>query len=111
MAVDAFPGLGRTTSVPAFARDFHQWEIGEPGPFTSQGHERIPVCRVGLTGDTGMKDLNRAMREFFGRPGQGRDSTAQFGRPVLDCVLSCDVRLVVLDARLRRSRTSSFLIT
>lgn len=46
---------------------------------------------------TGMKDLNRAMQEFFGHPGQGRGTTAQFGRRVLDCVLSCDVRLVVLD--------------
>lgn len=71
MAVDAFPGLGKTTSVLAFARDFHQREIEESGPFTSQGHERIPVCRVGLTGNTGMKDLNRAMLEFFGHPGQG----------------------------------------
>ncbi|MFD7131043.1 hypothetical protein [Streptomyces sp. NPDC059894] len=53
VAVDAFPGLGKTTSVLAFARDFHQREIEESGPFTSQGHERIPVCRVGLTGNTG----------------------------------------------------------
>ncbi|MFC9293240.1 AAA family ATPase [Streptomyces sp. NPDC057011] len=97
VAVDAFPGLGKTTSVLAFARDFHQREIEESGAFTSQGHERIPVCRVGLTGNTGMKDLNRAMLEFFGHPGQMRGTTAQFGRRVLDCVLSCDVRLVVLD--------------
>ncbi|WP_234021247.1 hypothetical protein [Streptomyces sp. 142MFCol3.1] len=54
VAVDAFPGLGKTTSVLAFARDFHQREIEESGAFTSQGHERIPVCRVGLTGNTGM---------------------------------------------------------
>ncbi|MGW1671093.1 AAA family ATPase [Streptomyces sp. NPDC002324] len=101
VAVDAFPGLGKTTSVLAFARDFHQREIEESGPFTSQGHERILVCRVGLTGNTGMKDLTdfrreRAMLEFFGHPGQ-EGTTAQFGRRVLDCVLSCDVRLVVLD--------------
>lgn len=51
VAVDAFPGLGKTTSVLAFARDFHRREIAERGRFTDQGHERWPVCRVGLTGD------------------------------------------------------------
>lgn len=97
VAVDAFPGLGKTTSVLAFARDFHQREIAEAGEFTPQGHERIPVCRVGLTGNTGIKDLNRGMLEFFGHPGGNRGTTAQFGRRVLDCVLSCEVRLLVLD--------------
>lgn len=59
VAVDAFPGLGKTTAVLAFAREFHRREIAEHGAFTAQGHERWPVCRVGLTGNTGMKDLNR----------------------------------------------------
>lgn len=52
VAVDAFPGLGKTTAVLAFAREFHRREIAEFGAFTAQGHERWPVCRVGLTGNT-----------------------------------------------------------
>ncbi|MFJ7591511.1 AAA family ATPase [Streptomyces sp. NPDC097617] len=97
IAVDAFPGLGKTTSVLAFAREFHRREIAEQGEFTAQGHERLPVCRVGLTGNTGMKDLNRAILEFFGHPGRNRGTTAQLGQRALDCVLSCEVRLLALD--------------
>ncbi|MFD8064214.1 AAA family ATPase [Streptomyces cyaneofuscatus] len=97
VAVDAFPGLGKTTAVLAFAREFHRREIAERGTFTAQGHERWPVCRVGLTGNTGMKDLNRAMLEFFGHPGRQTSTAAQLGLQALDCVLSCEVRLLILD--------------
>lgn len=69
IAVDAFPGLGKTTAVMVFAREFHLREIAEKGRFTPDGHERLPVCRVGLTGNTSMKDFNRAMLEFFATPG------------------------------------------
>lgn len=44
-----------------------------------------------------MKDLNRALLEFFGHPGRFRGTTAQLGQQALDCVLSCEVRLLVLD--------------
>ncbi|MYY16991.1 MULTISPECIES: AAA family ATPase [unclassified Streptomyces] len=97
VAVDAFPGLGKTTAVLAFARDFHRREIAEGGAFTVGGHERLPVCRVGLTGSTGMKDFNRAMLEFFGHPGRTTGTTAQFAQRALDCVLSCDVKLLIVD--------------
>ena len=79
--IDAFPGLGKTTSVLAFAKRVPPREIAERGEYTADGHERWPVCRVGLTGNTGMKDLNRAMLEFFGHPGRTRGTTAQFGQP------------------------------
>ncbi|MFD6312012.1 ATP-binding protein [Streptomyces nigra] len=97
VAVDAFPGLGKTTSVLAFAGEYHRREIAEKGELTAAGHERWPVCRVGLTGNTGMKDLNRAILEFFGHPGRSRGTTAQFGKRALDCVLSCETRLLILD--------------
>ncbi|MFE6398109.1 TniB family NTP-binding protein [Streptomyces alboflavus] len=97
VAVDAFPSLGKTTAVLAFAREFHRREIAEHGAFTAQGHERWPVCRVGLTGNTGMKDLNRAMLEFFGHPGRQISTAAQLGLQALDCMLLCEVRLLILD--------------
>lgn len=97
VAVDAFPGLGKTTSVLAFLREFHHREIAENGEFTDQGHERLPVCRIGLTGNTGMKDLNRSILEFFGHIGRNRGTAAQFGHRALDCVLSCEVRVLALD--------------
>ncbi|MGW5249172.1 TniB family NTP-binding protein [Streptomyces sp. NPDC004129] len=97
VAVDAFPGLGKTTAVLAFAREFHRREIAEHGAFTERGHERWPVCRVGLTGNTGMKDLNRAMLEFFGHPGRHTSTAAQLGLQALGCMLLCEVRLLILD--------------
>jgi hypothetical protein len=97
VAIDAFPGLGKTTSVLAFARKYHRRELAAEGDYTEQGHERWPVCRVGLTGNTGMKDFNRALLEFFGHPGRFKGTTTQFGDRVLDCVLSCEVRLLIVD--------------
>jgi hypothetical protein len=97
IAIDAFPGLGKTTSVLAFAKQFHLREIAEEGKFTEDSNERWPVCRVGLTGNTGMKDFNRAMLEYFAHPGRTTGTTAQFAHRALDCVLSCAVRVLIVD--------------
>ncbi|MEU7835720.1 MULTISPECIES: ATP-binding protein [unclassified Nonomuraea] len=97
IAIDAFPGLGKTTAALAFARLFHQREIVEKGAFTGDGHERWPVCRIGMTGNTGMKDFNRAMLEFYGHPATSKGTAAQFAHRALDCVLSCSTRLLIVD--------------
>ena len=97
VAIDAFPGLGKTTSVLAFLREFHLREIAEKGEYTALGHERLPVCRIGLTGNTGMKDLNRSILEFFAHAGRSRGTSAQIGQRALDCVLSCEVQVLALD--------------
>jgi len=97
VAIDAFPGLGKTTAVLAFAKMFHQREVNEEGAHTADGHYRWPVCRVGLTGNTGMRDFNRAMLEFFAHPGITRGTAADFARRALDCILSCEVRLLIVD--------------
>ncbi|SKU56821.1 ATP binding protein with TniB domain [Mycobacteroides abscessus subsp. massiliense] len=97
VAIDAFPGLGKTTSVLSFARKYHQREIDELGPLTDSGNERWPVCRVGLTGNTGMKEFNRAMLEFFAHPGSTRGTAADYSRRALDCVLSCQTRMLIVD--------------
>ncbi len=96
-AVDAFPGLGKTTSALAFGKKFHLREIAAHGAFTEAGHERWPVCRIGLTGNTGMKDFNRAMMEFFGHPGTARGTATQYAERALDLVLLCEVRLLIID--------------
>ena len=97
IALDAFPGLGKTTAVLAFARDFHNRQVAEHGMFTDTGHEHWPVCRIGLTGNTGMKDFNRAILEFYGHPARERATTAQMGIRALDCVLLCSTRLLIVD--------------
>jgi hypothetical protein len=50
-----------------------------------------------LTGNTGMKEFNRALLEFFGHPGTKSGTTAQFAHRALDCALSCESRLLVVD--------------
>lgn len=97
VAIDAFPGLGKTTSVLAFARDYHRREIAAEGSRTAAGHERWPVCRVGLTGNTGMLDFNRAILSFFAHPGVSRGNAAQFAHRAMDCVLACDSRVLIVD--------------
>jgi hypothetical protein len=82
-------------------------EMAEVGPVTGDGHERWPACRVGLTGNTGMKDFNRAMLDFFGHPGEARGTTAKIGEWALDCFLSCEVRLLVDDLHFLRWRNRS----
>jgi hypothetical protein len=97
VALDGPAGLGKTTLVLDFAKKFHRREIAEQGPETEAGHERWPVCRVGLTGNTGMVDFNRALLAFFAHPGNGKGKAAEFAHRALDCVLSCQTKLLIVD--------------
>lgn len=97
VAIDAFPGLGKTTSVLAFAKEFHRREVTARGAMTDAGHEHWPVCRVGLTGNTGMVDFNRAMLAFFAHPGVTRGNAAHFAHRALDNVLACETRVLIVD--------------
>lgn len=97
VAIDAFPGLGKTTSVLDFAKKFHRREIQEQGTFTSGGHERWPVCRVGLTGNTGMVEFNKAMLAFYAHPGGSRGKAADYAYRALDNILSCETKLLIVD--------------
>lgn len=55
------------------------------------------MCRVGLTGNTGMVEFNRAMLSFFAHPGMSRGNAAHFAHRALDCVLTCETRLLIVD--------------
>ncbi|MGW0556540.1 AAA family ATPase [Streptomyces sp. NPDC002926] len=97
VAVDAFPGLGKTTAVLHFAQKFHRREIAELGRLTRDGNERWPVCRIGLTSNIGMKDFNRSILDFFAHPARFRGTSAQFLQRALDCVLDCETRILIID--------------
>lgn len=96
VALDGYPGLGKSTAVEAFAKEFHRREIARHGEFTRAGDERWPVCRIGMRGNTSMKDFNRAMCEFYAHPGRG-GSTEELGRRALDYVLNCETRMLIID--------------
>jgi len=97
IALDGYPGLGKTTIVNAFGRAFHRQQIDRHGPFTAAGHERLPVCRVGLTSNTTMRTLNQMICEFFGHPAPTRGTAAHLASRALDCILSCETQLVIID--------------
>jgi hypothetical protein len=97
IAVDGNPYVGKTTASLASAKLFHQREIAAHGPYTRAGHERWPVCRIGLQGNTSLKDFNRALCDFFAHPGAVRGSASQFANRALDLMLSCEVRLLIID--------------
>ena len=99
-AIDAFPGLGKTTTALTFARQFHRREAGEHGVLTPDGCEHLPVCRVSLSAGTTIKALNQAILRFYAHPATGRygkSTTGQLACQALDCILSCATRLVVVD--------------
>ncbi|MEV0784677.1 TniB family NTP-binding protein [Streptomyces sp. NPDC050423] len=81
----------------AFARKLHRRILQEEGKYTDEGHERWPVCRVGLTSNTGMRDFNRSILEYYGHPGRFRGTAADFGYRALDSVLSAETELLIVD--------------
>lgn len=99
-AIDAFPGLGKTTTALTFARRFHRSEAGRHRRLTPDGNEHLPVCRVSLGAGTTIKALNQAILGFYGHPATGRygrSTTSQLASQALDCILSCRTRLIVVD--------------
>ncbi|WP_030616302.1 AAA family ATPase [Streptomyces fulvoviolaceus] len=97
VAVDAFPGLGKTTAVMNFALEYHRREIQRRGAFTDLGHERWPVCRIGLTSNAGIKDFNKSILEFYAHPGRTSGTSALFVQRALDCILACETKILIID--------------
>jgi hypothetical protein len=95
--IDALPGLGKTTIANTFARDFDRAQRRRLGDLTEEGHERLPVFRVGLTSRTTLRTLNRMICEFYGHPGTDRASAAQLASFAVDCVISCQTRIGIID--------------
>lgn len=100
-AIDAFPGLGKTTIADTFARSFDQREIRRHGRETDTGHPRLPVFRVSLSSGTTLKSLNEKICQFYGHPSvkkarQGY-SADRFAGFALDCILSSETKLGIID--------------
>lgn len=97
VVIDALPGLGKTTIANTFARDFDRAQRRRRGALTDEGHERIPVFRVGLTSRTTLRTLNQMICDFYGHPGTAHTNAAQLAGFAVDCVLSCETRVGVID--------------
>jgi hypothetical protein len=97
VVIDAEPGLGKTTIATRYARDFHRRVYRREGPTTPEGHQRLPVAFVPLSAGITLKGLNQQMLRFYGHPAVDRASTSRLGALAVDCVTSCQTRLIVID--------------
>jgi hypothetical protein len=112
VAIEGPAGVGKSSVTLAYAKDFHLDTIADFGERTEEGHERWPVCRVGLNGNTGIKDFNKAMLGFYNHPGIKRGTAVDFANRALDCVLSCQTRLLIIDdIHFLKQRTTSVEIS
>jgi hypothetical protein len=97
IAVEGDAGIGKSITVAYFAKDFHLRDVALHGDKTHSGNERWPVCRIGLTGNPSMKDLNRTMLGFYAHPGGRSGTSTQLAERALDCMIACETRLLIVD--------------
>jgi hypothetical protein len=101
VAIDALPGLGKSTIAETFGRALDRAEMRRHGPLTGDGHERLPVFRVGLTAGTTVRTLSEMICRFYAHPAvtsaRHRLSADRLAGFALDCVLSCDTVLGIID--------------
>jgi hypothetical protein len=112
IGIEGSAGIGKTHAILDYVYGYHNEQIARHGRMTEAGDERWPVCRVGMTGNTGIKDFNRAMLAFYNHAGTQRGTAAQFADRALDCVLSCETKLLVVDdLHFLKQRTTSVQIS
>ncbi|MBE1515193.1 TniB family NTP-binding protein [Nesterenkonia halotolerans] len=95
--IDAKPALGKTTIATRYARAFHQRSLRRHGITTPEGHQRIPVAFIPVDAGTTLKGLNQKLLSFYGHPGANRASTSRLAALAVDCVRSCQTKLIVFD--------------
>ena len=93
--VDAYPGLGKTTAVLDYAKTYHQQQLELRGPTTVDGHRRVPVAYLALSGNTQVKGLNEAICRFYGLPTNG--TTDRLAARAVDAVLSVNTTVMIID--------------
>ncbi|ROS23717.1 TniB family NTP-binding protein [Cellulomonas sp. PhB150] len=97
VVIDSPAGVGKTTIATRYARDFHRRIYEREGALTDEGHQRLPVAFIPLSAGVTLKGLNTKILEFYGHPGAQRASTTALGSLAVDCVLSCQTRMIVID--------------
>jgi hypothetical protein len=95
--IDALSGLGKSTIVNAFAREFDREQRQRYGETTEDGHERIPVFRVELSSRTTLRSLNQMICDFYAHPGLKRATATSLGAFAADSVRSCGTRIGIVD--------------
>lgn len=94
--LDSFSGLGKTTTVNAFLRDFDRKQRRRFGERAGE-HEHLPVFRIGLTSNTTLRTFNHLICEFYGHPATNRSTAARLASYAVDLVLSCHTKVGYVD--------------
>lgn len=97
VVIDAEPSLGKTTIATRYAQWFHRTTYRRYGPTTADGHQRLPVAFIPLTAGITLKGLNQKLLEFYQHPAARRGSRTELTSLAIDCVTSCETRLIVID--------------
>ncbi|GAA4617266.1 AAA family ATPase [Actinoallomurus liliacearum] len=93
--VDAYAGLGKSTAVREYGRDYYRQQIVLRGETTREGHRRVPIIYIALTGNTHIRGLNAAICRFYGLPDRGdADTLAERAK---DAVLSLRTSVFIVD--------------
>lgn len=95
--IDAKPALGKTTIATLYARKFHRRSIERYSAKTPEGHQRIPVAFIPLDAGITLKGLNQKLLSFYGHPGANRATTSRLAALAVDCVRSCQTKLIIFD--------------
>lgn len=95
--IDAAPALGKTTIATLYARKFYRKTLRRSGLLTEEGHQRIPVAFVPLESGVTLKGLNQKILSFYGHPGANRATTTRLASLAVDCVRSCETKLIIID--------------
>ncbi|MEY9878438.1 hypothetical protein ABH931_007965 [Streptacidiphilus sp. MAP12-33] len=93
--VDAYPGLGKSTAVREFGRQYYRDQIELRGETTPDGHRRVPVIYIALTGNTHIRGLNASICRFYGLPTSGDADT--LAERAVDAVLSLRTSVFLID--------------
>jgi Bacterial TniB protein len=96
IGIEGPAAIGKTTAIQDLGFRYHRREIAELGEFAGD-NERWPVCRVGMTGNTDMKAFNAAMLGFYNHAGARKGTAIEFARRALDCVISCETKVLIVD--------------
>ncbi|MEU2716315.1 ATP-binding protein [Streptomyces sp. NPDC007205] len=93
--VDACPGIGKSAAVRAYGRRLYREQIALRGETTPEGHRRVPVIYIALSGNTQIRGLNAAICRFYRLPTTGDADT--LAERAVDAVLSLKTCAIIID--------------
>lgn len=95
--LDAYPGLGKTTLGLHLAAKFHARHIDLYGANTPEGHRRVPVVYITLSGNTTLRSLNAKLCCFFGHASGTKGNATDLGELAARAVRQFRTKLIVID--------------